>query len=78
MSTPARAVLTLFMCVLLIGFGLCGAYGMRSGLTMVGDPNPDGKVFSVFFFVPAAGGIAIALACGWLIHRLWRKSPPGA
>lgn len=60
-----RLLLTAFLCVLLVGFGLCGVQLGRYGDQM-------------FQYVFALVSFAIAGLLIWLIVRLWTKpsSPP--
>jgi hypothetical protein len=73
MKTAVRVLLTLILCVLLVGFGLCGAYGTFAGLLGgVRRNSPDG----LLFLVPGAIGLGIAWLCWKAVARLWRKPQP--
>jgi hypothetical protein len=72
MENITRGVLTFFLCVVLVGFGLCGAYGTFGGLAdLVGGLLNDSAV--VFFGLV---GLGIAWACWRGIVDLWRKRRP--
>jgi uncharacterized membrane protein YdfJ with MMPL/SSD domain len=74
MNNIARGILTAFLCVALVGFGLCGAVGTFSGLAGLSSPGPEN--FSSVALVLGLIGLGIALVCGWIVVRLWRKRPP--
>lgn len=63
LSVVLRLLLTAFLCVLLVGFGLCGVVVSAQGL--------DGA--NVLFML-----MLFALACllTWAIVRLWVKRDP--
>jgi len=72
MKMFGRALLTVILCICLVGFGLCGAYGVFGGVATVSG----GRVGeSLVFLLPAAIGLAIAWACWKLLGALWRKPP---
>lgn len=74
MNTFGRALLTLFLCLFLVGFGICGAYGVFGGVATVSGGRAEE---SLVFFVPAAIGLGIAWGCWKVIAGVWRKPPPG-
>ncbi|MCS0582437.1 hypothetical protein NX784_12625 [Massilia pinisoli] len=74
MNNIARGILTAFLCVMLAGFGLCGAAGTISGLAGMSSPGPEN--FSSIALVFGLIGLGIALVCGLALFRLWRKRPP--
>ena len=74
MKTLGRALLAFCLCVLLVGFGICGAYGVFGGLAT----SLEGRVGeSLVFFVPAAIGLLVAWVCWKILAGLWRKPPAG-
>lgn len=74
MNNIARGILTAFLCVVLVGFGLCGIGGTISGLAGLSSPGPEN--FSSIALVFGLIGLGIAFVCGFAIFRLWRKRPP--
>jgi hypothetical protein len=71
--TTLRVLVTAVLCVLLVGFGLCGAYGTFAGLLSGASRNlPDG----LLFLVPGAIGLGIGWLCWKAIARIWRKPGP--
>ncbi|PQO90659.1 hypothetical protein C5614_27265 [Massilia phosphatilytica] len=75
MNNVARGILTVILSLALAGFGLCGAVGTFSGLAGLSSPGPEN--FSSIALVFGLIGLGIALVCGWIVVRLWRKRPPG-
>lgn len=79
MKRLGRAILTVILCIFLVGSGICGAYGVFGGVTTaVAGRGQESLVYSLVFFVPAALGLAIAWGCWKRIGALWRKPPSGA
>lgn len=77
MNNIARGVLTAFLCVVLVGFGLCGAYGTVGGLAdLVGGGSGELKGIEPMLIGFGLVGLGIAWVCGIAIVRLWRKRPP--
>lgn len=74
MNNIARGILTAFLCVVLVGFGVCGIGGTISGLAGLSSPGPEN--FSSIALVFGLIGLGIACVCAWIIARLWRKRPP--
>lgn len=74
MDNIARGILTAFLCVVLVGFGVCGIGGTISGLAGLSSPGPEN--FSSIALVFGLIGLGIACVCGFVIFRLWRKRPP--
>jgi hypothetical protein len=74
MKNIVRGILTAFLCVALVGFGLCGVSATFGGLAGLFSPGPGN--FSSTLLVFGLVGLAIAFGCGWLVVRLWRKRPP--
>jgi len=73
MKAAGRVLLIGILCVLLVGFGVCGAYGAVIGL--MGSIGP--KQFDVELFLICGGlGLAIAWLCWKAIVGLWRLPPP--
>ena len=78
MNTVLRAILTAILSVLLVGFGLCGAYGTFGGVAgMFGGPG-EGKAYAGLFLVCGLIGLGIAWVCWKAIAGVWRKSGPPA
>jgi hypothetical protein len=73
MSTALRVFVTAILCVLLVGFGVCGAYGTFGGLAVGLSGGWSGGLFMIAL---GAVGLAIAWLCWRATARLWRK-PPG-
>ncbi len=65
-----RVLLTLILCVALVGFGVCGAYGTFGGLVFGFTRSTEGFVL----FMPLG---LLGLGIAWLawkgLARLWRK-----
>jgi hypothetical protein len=77
MSTALRAILTAVLSVLLVGFGLCGAYGTFGGvLGLLGAG--EGRPFAVLFMVCGLVGLGIAWVCWKAVGGIWRKPGPPA
>jgi tellurite resistance protein TehA-like permease len=77
MNNIARGVLTAFLCVVLVGFGLCGAFGTFSGLADLGGAG-SGELRGIGPILIGFGlvGLVIAWLCWLEIAKLWRKRPP--
>jgi hypothetical protein len=73
--TALRVLLTAVLCVLLVGFGVCGAYGTVNGLAVGVSQNREAGLFLMAFGV---SGLAIGWLCWRALARLWRtpSSPP--
>lgn len=71
----ARGLLTAVLCMLLVGFGLCGAAGIYGGIQNGIQQGLSGGVPFVLFGLL---GIGIAWICWRVITELWRKpsTPP--
>jgi hypothetical protein len=77
MENITRGVLTFFLCVVLVGFGLCGAYGTFGGLAdLVGGSSGELKGIGPMLIGFGLVGLGIAWGCGIAVVRLWRKRPP--
>lgn len=74
MNGLPRALTLLGLCALLVGFGVCGAYGTAAGLN-IGFGSPEAKAFAAMFLVPGVIGLVIALVFLKMIVTLWRKPP---
>lgn len=67
-----RGILTAFLAVFLVGFGLCGAYGTIGGLAnAVGGGEAAGM--ALLFVLPGLVGIGLAWLCWKAIASIWRK-----
>jgi tellurite resistance protein TehA-like permease len=75
MKTLGRALLAFVLCVMLVGFGICGAYGTFGGLAFAFSGNTEGLVL----FLPLGLlGFGIAWLAWKVLAGLWRKPPaPG-
>jgi hypothetical protein len=78
LNNIARGVLTVFLSVLLVGFGICGAYGTFGGLVELVGNAGGGRGYSPFLIGCGLLGLAIAWICWKLVAGLLRKRPPGA
>lgn len=63
-----RGTLTLALAVAMIGFGLCGAYGLIGGLSAVGT-STEGAALAPLMIGCGVIGIAIAALIGWAGSR---------
>lgn len=72
MKMLGRVLLTLILCVALVGFGVCGAYGTFGGLVFGFTGSTDGFIW----FMPLG---LLGLGIAWLVWKalagLWRKPP---
>ena len=76
LSKIARGILAAILCVLLVGFGVCGAYGTFGGLVgLVGNAG-EGRGFSPILIGCGLVGLAIAWVCWKAVAGLWRRRPP--
>jgi hypothetical protein len=77
LNNLARGLLTVLLSILLVGFGICGAYGTFGGLA--GLVGPSGEAQGVAPVLIGAGllGLAIAWICWKVVAALWRKRAPG-
>ena len=72
-----RGLLIAILCVVLVGFGVCGAIGTFGGVVSLFETSRDGSmgntmiVFGVF-------GLAVAWGAWKAIAALWRRRRPGA
>jgi hypothetical protein len=73
MKAAARALLTAILCVLLVGFGVCGAFGAVNGVLSVG--SSEGRPWGLLFITSGVIGLAIAWLCWRAIAGLWRTPP---
>lgn len=75
MKRLGRAILTALLCALLVGFGVCGAYGTFGGLSgALGGPGEGRALFPLLLGCGLAG-LAIAWLCWRAIAALWRRRP---
>ena len=74
--TALRVLATAVLCVLLVGFGVCGAYGTFAGLRVGVNMRPEDRLL---FLVPGAIGLGIGWLCWKRISAIWRAPrPPSA
>jgi uncharacterized membrane protein len=73
----ARGLLAVILSVLLVGFGICGAYGTLGGVANLFDHSSEGRAFAPVLIGAGLLGLAIAWICWKLVTGLWRKRPPG-
>jgi hypothetical protein len=71
----ARGLLAVILSVLLVGFGICGAYGTFGGLAGMFGPPGEGRAFAPVLIGAGLLGLAIAWICWKLVAGLWRKRP---
>jgi hypothetical protein len=76
MNNIARGVLTAFLCVVLVGFGLCGAYGTFGGFVSLFARPGEGSGLGPILIAFGVVGLGIAWGCWKTIAVLWRKRPP--
>lgn len=75
LNSIARGILFVILCVPLVGFGLCGAYGTVAGIAnLVGTPH-EGKAFVPLLMGCGLTGLVIAWICWKVLARLWRDRP---
>ena len=75
MKNIARGVLTFVLCMVLVGFGLCGAFGTFGGLASLFGQSGDSSM-AILPIVLGLVGLGIAWVCGMAVASLWRKRPP--
>jgi hypothetical protein len=73
----ARGLLTVILSVMLVGFGVCGAYGTFGGLAGMFGPPGEGSGLAPMLIGFGLAGLGIAWLCWLEVFRLWRKRPPG-
>jgi hypothetical protein len=74
-SRFARALSIAVCCILLAGFGVCGAFGTVTGVIGKISGNNGPEDLSGLLLGCGLSGLAIAFVCGWNLVQLWRKSP---
>jgi hypothetical protein len=67
-----KVFFTIVLCVLLVGFGWCGAFGTVSGIAGLSAPS-GGENISGLLLITGLGGLGVALVSGWGLYLLWRK-----
>jgi hypothetical protein len=78
MTTLVRAVVTAILSVFLVGFGLCGAYGMFGGVAVLFETSSEGRGIAPLLAIAGLVGLVIAWGCWKAIAGIWRKpGPPG-
>jgi hypothetical protein len=73
----ARALLTFVLAVFLVGFGVCGAYGVGTGLWIAFSAGSNDWMVALPYIPFSLVGFAIAWICGKSIANLWRKQSGG-
>jgi hypothetical protein len=76
MNNIARGILTVILCLVLVGFGVCGAMGTFGGLADLASRPGEGRSYAPTLIGLGLVGLGIAWGCGMAIVRLWRKRPP--
>lgn len=71
----ARGLVTLILSVLLVGCGICGAYGTFGGLASLFDHTGEGSGVAPVLIGFGLVGLGIAWVCWKLVTELWRKRP---
>ena len=67
--------LAIAMLVLFVGgFGVCGAFGVITGVASAFSGSSDSRGYDMIFLVVGGIGVAIAVFSGWLFRRLIRRS----
>jgi hypothetical protein len=77
MNNVARGILTLILCVVLVGFGVCGAYGTFGGLFELVRGAGEAGGFAPMLIGFGLVGLGIAWVCWKAVAGLWRTRPPG-
>jgi hypothetical protein len=77
MNNVVRGILTVILCLVLVGFGVCGAMGTFGGLADLAGRSGAGRSFAPTLIGLGLVGLGIAWVCGMAIVRLWRKRPSG-
>jgi hypothetical protein len=77
MNNIARGVLTLILCFVLVGFGVCGAFGTFGGIASLFDHSSGDSAVAPMLIGLGPVGLAIAWGCWKAVASLWRKRPPG-
>lgn len=68
-------VLAIAMLVLFVGgFGVCGAFGVVSGVASAFSGSGEARAYGMIFLIVGGGGVAIAVFATWLFRRLIRPS----
>ena len=78
MNNIARGVLTLFLCIVLVGFGICGAYGTFGGLSSLFEHSGRSGGMAPLLLGCGLVGLVIAWGCWVTIAGMWRKRPPAS
>ena len=73
----ARGLLTLLLSILLVGFGICGAYGTFGGLASLFGGSGEASGVAPVLIGAGMLGLAIAWICWKVVTALWRQRPPG-
>jgi uncharacterized membrane protein YfcA len=74
-----RAAIVLLM-LIVGGFGICGGWGVVTGVASMGGQDRQSASYGVIFLVVGGAGLALALVLGWVLYRYTRsaKAPPSA
>jgi hypothetical protein len=72
-----RGVLIVILCVVLVGFGVCGAMGTFGGIAGLIDARQSNEVVPVLIGCGLAG-LAVAWGAWKALSALWRRGWPGA
>jgi uncharacterized BrkB/YihY/UPF0761 family membrane protein len=73
--------LSITMLVLFVGgFGVCGAFGVISGVASAFSGSGESRAYGMIFLIVGGIGLAIAAFAFWLFRRLIRPTaePPAA
>lgn len=73
LKQAAQVLLIVILCVLLVGFGVCGVSGIVGGVRSSMELGLRGGIPFVLFGLL---GLGIAYICWIGIASLWRKPPP--
>ena len=77
MSELGRVLLLVFLGLLVLGFGLCGAFGVVGGVASLFGHSQGGELDGAsVFLVPGVIGLAIAFGAWKGIAALLRKPDP--
>lgn len=67
--------LAIAMMVLFVGgFGVCGAFGVVTGVASAFSASSESRSYGMIFLIVGGIGVAVAVVSGWLFRRLTRPS----
>jgi hypothetical protein len=75
LKSIARGILAVILCIVLVGFGLCGAYGTVAGVADLVGTSQEGRALVPLLLGCGLTGLVIAGVCWKALARLWRDRP---